>query len=240
MRPRPTSCVGLGRIRRPEFSRRVANVAKNPQGSRGGCRYLAHKRERAGRSAGLGHQPRRPTDRPRPRSGVPVAGVGVWSPRVSRAATQRSLPARPKASALRPGPRALRPAERVRLRARALARLGYSRNANCSDRRRAGSAPGAPTRIRLVPGLTSGAPAVRGRSARRPPRRPTPARSVATVTTLAGAQPELGRGRAPVERERAHAVGVDEHHELRRLGVGERVHPAGAPRRSHAGRIGRP
>ena len=42
-----------------------------------------------------------------------------------------------------------------------------------------------------------------------------------------GAQPELGRGRPPIERDRAHAVGVDEHHELRGLGVGERAHPAG-------------
>ena len=89
------------------------------------------------------------------------------------------------------------------------------------------------TRIRLVPGLTCGPPCARGRSGRRRARGAAPPLG-RERDRARGAHAELGGRRAPVEGDRAHAVGVDQHDELRRLGVGERAHPARPAARSRA------
>ena len=68
----------------------------------------------------------------------------------------------------------------------------------------------------VVPGLMSLLPSV---SSTAPP-------SGTRVTPLPACRPERGGGRLPVERERQQAVGVDQQHQLRRLGVGVGVDPA--------------
>src|ERR1700690_682208 len=92
---------------------RVVNLAEIAQGSRGGCRYLGHKR--AERTAGGGRDTNL-DGRTTARHEIGGSGRGcgrVVAPGSSRAVTQRSLPARPKASALRPDPELLpRPTER--------------------------------------------------------------------------------------------------------------------------------
>ena len=116
----------------------------------------------------------------------------------SRAVTQRSLPARPKASALRPDPELVprtAPATSAARTARSTpTRMSTSSATSTSSSRASRAGLTAEPDPDLVP-----PPASRRRTARS-----------TSVTELLAPQPELGRGRAPVERQRAHAVGVDE------------------------------
>ena len=138
------------------------------------------------RSAGMGNQPRRSKGRLAQDRGFRSRVWACGRSGFSRAVTQRSLPARPKASALRPDPEFLLSTGRLRLRLRSASpsRCTGSRCGSCwraplrhepansdwranwmieASRISASSA----TRMRLVPGLMVGAPCGRGRSGHR-------------------------------------------------------------------------
>ena len=144
------------------------------------CRYLAHAASAGRRSAGGWETSlRRSTDRTRPRSGVPVAGVGVWS--------SRGLPERSRNVASQPAPKRPHCGRTPNLFSGS-ARLSGGRcfvarlvsdhpERELEDRRRAGSATSSATRIRLVPGLTPGLPPAQA-DRRLPARRRTPAPTV--------------------------------------------------------------